>query len=183
LTKEEEANLFAAVSTPFERLRPIIILALNTGMRRGEIIGLKWTHLDWQKETIAVVDTKNGEDRVIPMNRTVKELLLTLWRERTGEKVFSEKVGAVTRSFRRPTEKAEIESFHFHDLRHCFATSLAAHTDAFTLAALMGHKTLAMTVRYTHPTDDGKRRAVMLLNNAGQENLTIEFPSQKTKAG
>ena len=75
-------------------------------------------------------------------------------------------------------------NFHFHNLRHTLATRLAPHTDAFTLAALLEHKILAMTARYTHPTDEGKRRAIGALSSKiAQGNVTIQFPAQAAQAG
>jgi integrase len=183
LTDAEEKQLMDAIAGPFERLRPIIILALNTGMRQGEIVGLKWSNVDWQREIIQVTNTKNADDRAIPMNDTMKALLLKLWRDRSTERVFNEQAGPVSYSFRRLARNAKLVDFHFHDLRHTFATRLAPHTDAFTLAALLGHKTLAMTARYTHATAEGKRRAVVALNNVGQDSVTIVFPAQAAQAG
>jgi integrase len=189
LTDAEEEQLMAAINEHYERLRPIIIVALNTGMRQGEIVSLKWSQVDWQRNLITVINTKNGVDRTIPMNETVRDLLIRRWREAEQSKarIFDEPALLVCHSFSRLAERAGLIDFKFHDLRHTFATRLAPHTDAFTLAALLGHKTLAMTARYTHPTDEGKRRAIAALNaqasKTGQENVTIDFPAQISKAG
>jgi integrase len=183
LTGAEEEQLMAAITEQYERLRPLIILALNTGMRQGEIVSLTWSQIDWQRNLVAVTNTKNGIDRTIPMNETVKDLLIGLWRDHTTPRIFDVKPGAVSMSFHRLAARAGLTDCTFHDLRHCFATRLASHTDAFTLAALLGHKTLAMTARYTHPTDDSKRQAIVALSKAGQENVTIEFPARAGKAG
>lgn len=189
LTNAEEEQLMAAITEPFERLRPVIIFALNTGMRQGEVASLTWPQVDWQRNLIAVTNTKNGVDRTIPMGETVKEVLIKLWRDSNGSraKVFSESAKEICDSFRRLAKRAKLVDFRFHDLWHTFATRLAPYTDAFTLAALLGHKTLAMTARYTHPTDEGKRRAIAALSalasKAGQENVTIDFPAQVSKAG
>jgi integrase len=89
--------------------------------------------------------------------------------------------------FSRLARRAKIVDFHFHDLRHTFATRLAPFTDAFTLAALLGHKTLAMTARYTHPTNDSKRRAIAGLSSqaqkSGHKNATIDISTRTSKAG
>jgi integrase len=180
LTEDEEQSLMATVETRFQWLRPIIVLALNTGMRQAEITGLAWQQIDWQRNLINVVKTKNGTDRTIPMNEVVKDMLLRMWREKSGDRVFTASSGTVCLTFRRLASVAGLSNFHFHDLRHSFATRLAPHTDAFTLAALLGHKTLAMTARYTHPTDEGKRRAIAIL---GRENVTIQFPAKQAHAG
>jgi integrase len=189
LTEAEEEQLMTAITKPYERLRPLIILALNTGMRQGEIVNLTWPQVDWRRNLIIVTNTKSGDDRTIPMNETVKDLLVRRWREsdQLNAKVFQISADVVCTTFHRLAQRAKLIDFRFHDLRHTFATRLAPHTDVFTLAALLGHKTLAMTARYTHPTDDGKRRAIAVLNalarKAGQENVTIDFPAQVSKAG
>jgi len=85
---------------------------------------------------------------------------------------------AVNQSFWRAVRRAGLVNFRFHDLRHTFATRLAeAGVDAFTLAVLLGHRTLEMTRRYTHPSDDSKRRAIVLLENYNfsQESVKIEM--------
>jgi integrase len=117
------------------------------------------------------------------MNNITKPLLLTLWRDRNGEPIFNERADLISRCFSRLVRKAHLVDFHFHDLRHTFATRLAPHTDAFTLAALLGHKSSAMTARYTHPTDEGKRKAVAVLNHLGQESVTIQFLAPAAQAG
>lgn len=67
-----------AITARFERLRPVIILALNTGMRQGEITSLAWSDIDWERNLVNVIDTKNGDDRIVPMNPVMKDLLLKL---------------------------------------------------------------------------------------------------------
>jgi integrase len=145
--------------------------------------------VDWQRNLIWVTNTKSGADRSVTMNETVKDLLIGLWREadRSKSRIFDEEAGPVSSAFHRLSVSAGLVDFKFHDLRHTCATRIAPHTDAFTLAALLGHKTLAMTARYTHPTDDGKRRASAAQSGAaskvGRENVTIEFPARASKAG
>lgn len=93
-----------------------------------------------------------------------------------------------SQSFPYLVRRAKLVDFCFHDLRHTFATRLAeSGTDAFTLAALLGHQTLAMTSRYTHPTDEGKRRAIASLSayeeNPGQENHKVASFDRTSKVG
>lgn len=190
LTVSEETQLMDAITHRYERLRPLIILALNTGMRQGEILSLAWPQIDWERNLIIVVNTKNNHDRTIPMNEPVKELLVKLWREsdKASEQLFKEYGKAITLTFTRLAHRSGLMGFRFHDLRHTFATRLAeAGTDAFTLAALLGHRTIAMTARYTHPTDDGKRRAIAALSRynekSGHKNVTIDMATRTSKAG
>ena len=169
-----------ALTGPYERLHPLIVIALNTGMRQAEIAGLTWPQIDWERNLIYVINTKDAHDRTIPMNAVVKDLLLRLWRNREADnpRIFTVSAKKVSLSFARLTERSGIVDFHFHDLRHTFATRLAeAGTDAFTLAALLGHRTLSMTARYTHPTDEGKRGRWPLLMTITRILVTIASQS------
>jgi integrase len=138
-------------------LRPIVVLALNTGMRRGEILGLEWKNVDLTRGLIYVTNTKSGKDRVIPLNQAARFALESV--KQTGQRVFD--VDWMKVAWSAALRDAKIDDFGFHDLRHTAATRLAdAGTDAFTIAAILGHSTIQMSARYTHATDERKRRAV-----------------------
>lgn len=157
LTTDEEEKLMAALNGRRAHLRPIVVIALNTGMRRGEILGLTWSNVDLVRGLIYVTNTKSGVNRIIPINKTVKAELEAL--EREGERVFN--IDWIKRSFMSALREAKIKNFRFHDLRHTAATRLAdAGADAFTIAAILGHSTIQMSARYTHATDERKRRAL-----------------------
>lgn len=151
LVIEEEEALLAGLSGCYLRLKPIVIIALNSGMRLGEIVNLSWNQIEWERNRINVVNTKNALDRTIPMSQVVKDLLIQLWRNsnKSNPRVFpNEKSNAIGLSFRLLVKRVKLNDFRFHDLRHTFATRLAeSGVDAFTIAALLGHKTLAMTQR------------------------------------
>ena len=146
LSEEEETRLLEAVklSTKSQHLEPIIITALNTGMRKGEILNLKWSNVDFKTGHILVGGTKNGGMRKIPMN---DKLTLTLERGKKvsrGEFVFSENGRPyldVKRGWWTALRKAGIENFRFHDLRHTFGSRLGMKgVDIRTIQELMGHK-------------------------------------------
>jgi len=114
---------------------------------------------------VHVRQSKSGRPRTIPLNATAQTLLARL--PKTSEYVFpspkkeTRRVNDVGRQFERAVKKAKIVDFHFHDLRHTAATRMAdAGADPFTLAAILGHSDIRMTARYTHATDEAKRRAV-----------------------
>lgn len=163
LSTEEEARLFEAIGDDW-RLAAIVTLALHTGMRRGEIFKLEWKHVDFVRKIINVQDTKSGHDRVIPMSTVIEDMLQSL--PRTSEYVFiSDTTNAnffdVKLNWQRAKKAAGLVDFRFHDLRHTAATRMAdAGADAFTIMSILGHTTFQMSARYTHATDEAKRRAV-----------------------
>lgn len=116
------------------------------------------------------------------MTVAARELLLKLWREGEGAgPVFPDhSAHNVSDRFGDAVRGAKIPDFHFHDLRHTFATRLAeAGTDAFTLAALLGHRQIQMTARYTHPTDASKRRAMAVLEQSRHNSVTTKVVELK----
>ena len=129
-------------------LRPIVITALNTGMRKREILGLQWDQVDLKHGFILLGITKNGEKREIPINKTLRETLMALPRHIKIPFVFwSNKEGKpfkdVKSSFNSALKRAGIKDFRFHDLRHTFASHLVmAGCDLKTVQELLGHKPL-----------------------------------------
>lgn len=171
LSKEEETDLMTALEDN-ELVRQIVMVALHTGMRRGEIFNLKWFDVDFNRGLIQVRESKSNKKRMIPMNATVKMLLGGL--KRKNEYIFPSprtggKLDNIKKGFRQAIKKAGIEDFRFHDLRHTAATRMAdAGADAFTLMKILGHSDIRMTSRYTHATDAAIRRAVENLDTSAQ---------------
>lgn len=170
LSEEEEGRLLEAVesTTKSQHLTPIIITALNTGMRKGEILNLKWSNVDFKGRVITVEGTKNGEIRKIPMNQKLTEALGNAKKIACNEYVFSENgkpYGDVKTGWWTALKRARIEGLTFHSLRHTFGTRLGMNGyDIKTIAELMGHKDIKMTMRYSHPTPEHKRMAVESLD-------------------
>ena len=171
LSPEEIRRLIANAS---DWLRPIIIVALNTGMRRNEILSLRWRNADLVKLYISIEDSKSGKPRTVPMNTAVYEALLALPRE--SEFVFfnrkSKSHYVDTKSaFHAACENAKsdpndendkgIVGVRFHDLRHTAATKMIeAGVDLVTVSKILGHASIQMTMRYAHPTPENMRKAV-----------------------
>ncbi|MDX6501354.1 MAG: hypothetical protein QOG23_4614 [Blastocatellia bacterium] len=184
LSADEETALMAQLTSNSKRkhVAPVVRLALGTGMRRGELLGLRWAQVDFQRGVIYVTQTKTARDRMLPMSQQVRELLLSLRKDRKGEHVFTSKITKrarveVKRAFRAACDDAGIEDFHFHDLRHTFATRLGdAGHNSRTIAALLGHANTQMTDRYTHATDDALRAAVECANG---RRVTTASQTQK----
>ncbi len=163
LSVDEHNRLYEAIAAD-KLLFVIVTLALNTGMRRGEILKLRWEQVDFVRGILNIQNTKSGKDRVLPMNADVKNVLLSI--PRTSEYVLlNEQTGKpfvdLKERWTRARERAGIKDFRFHDLRHTAGTRLAeAGADAFVIAEILGHSDLKMTKRYVHATDEAKRRAV-----------------------
>jgi len=167
LTDEEELRLLSE-SPPY--LKSILITALNTGMRRGEIFNLKWDQVDFKQRIIKVTNTKNGKNRIIPINDLLlQELILQKKASGKNDYVFpnpdTKKPFIDTKkSFKHACREARIENLRFHDLRHTFASRLVkAGVDLITVRDLLGHFSVRVTQRYTHSSQDQKAQAVNLL--------------------
>lgn len=162
-------DLNSVISSCPKWLHPIIIIALYSGMRRSEILKLKWSDIDFNLKTITLTETKSGERRIIPISEKLFDLLNTLPGWRKEEKVFPNINGnMVTMAFRRACRNASIKDFRFHDLRHTFASQLAMRgvTERF-LQELLGHKDPRMTKRYSHLSNEALKRAVDKLDDLG----------------
>ncbi len=165
LGEKEIGRLYDACA---EHLKPIVTVALNTGMRKEEILNLKREDLDFQSRIIYVLDTKNSERREIPMNDIVCRTLLAA-REKTDSpwvfcKKNGERYGNVRKAFEGARKRAGIVDFRFHDLRHTFASHLVmAGVDLKTVQELLGHKSFEMTLRYAHLSPEHKKAALDIL--------------------
>ena len=128
----------------------IITIAINTGMRRSEITALQWKNIDLIKRTARLLDTKNGDDRTIPLNSETIAVLKKQARNLNGY-AFNIRSDSITQAFERVRNKAGIKNLRFHDLRH-EATSrfFEMGLNIMEVSSITGHKDLAMLKRYTH---------------------------------
>jgi integrase len=175
LSSDEEARLLAVCTGPREHLKPIIVLAVNTGMRRGDLLGLTWSRVDFERGLIFVPNHKAGDGRGhwLPMNSVVRSELVALsFQRRDDQRVFG--VGDIKTAWKTARRLAGIEGLRLHDLRHTAATRLAdAGCDAFTIAAILGHSSIQMSARYTHASDERKRRALEAIVSKPESPVTI----------
>jgi integrase len=157
LTYEEEQKLLYACEPKVNRniyTRPFVILALETAMRRGELLGLKWINIDIHKRTAFILLTKNGESRTVPLSTRAIETLQALPRSIDG-RVLPINFAALETNFKRARERAELLDLRIHDLRHTAITRLAEKLpNLIELSAVSGHKSLAMLKRYYHPNPE-----------------------------
>jgi len=163
-----ELNL--VVSAAPEWLRPIIQLAVFTGMRRSEILGLRWLDLDLRHDRILLPQTKNGDGRIVYLNRSAGEVLAGLLREDVNatDPVFPDlNPEWVSLAFLRACRRVKIHDFRFHDLRHTAASWMRMRgADIHTVAQILGHKDLRMAARYQHLSPAFLAEAVAKLDEA-----------------
>lgn len=183
LTEEEFIRLY---DNSADHLKPILLCAISTGMRKGEILNLKWEDVNFHNDTITVRDSKNFDFRIIQINETLKGLLKQLHETSSNAFVFNYKgqpVKEVTRSFKTALKKSGVPKCRFHDLRHTFATRLVMNgVDLVTVQELMGHKSILMTKRYSHPTPEHKKRAVELISMKIPPHTNSDIVNIATKA-
>ncbi len=168
LTDEDMRRLIA--STP-ERTRPVVEIALLTGMRLSEILSLRWSQISFpaRRLTISVTNSKSKKERTIPLGRDLLDVLQGI--ERRSDYVFPNGKTHI-KSIRKPFAVACKEAgiargrdvgIVFHDLRHVAASQLVRVINVMTASRILGHSSVEMTMRYVHPTDSDKRAALEAL--------------------
>lgn len=158
LTEDELGRLYEALTPKIKSsnhwILPLTKFALESAMRRGEILGLRWKHIDLNKRTAFIPLTKNGESRLVPLSTAAVQILMQLPRNLDGQ-VFPVTPFTLSAAIDRARIKAELGDFHFHDLRHMAITRLAEKLpNLIELSAVSGHKSLAMLKRYYHPNPE-----------------------------
>lgn len=185
LTPEEEKRMFEAIEYhytmsskvngeyefyPYIHLKNIIICALQTGMRRGEIFNLKWGQIDLKTGYIEVLKTKSGKARKIPISPRLRLTLEEMLIDKQSEYVFvnpetSKPYVDIKKAFSSLLEKAEIKNFRFHDLRHTVATRMVeGGADLLVVQEILGHSNIQTTMRYSHPVPERKKNAIDILS-------------------
>jgi len=171
LSDGERQRLLDAAAVHGPSFYALIVLALSTGMRRGEMISLRWSQIDFPRGRITLLKTKNGEIRVVPLAGKAHELLLQLAKVRKidCDLVFSGDVAGRPFCIQKPwystMRAAGITNFRFHDLRHSAASYLAMNgASMLDIAAVLGHKTLQMVKRYSHLSDAHTGQVVLRMN-------------------
>ena len=170
LTRDEELRLLAACENRYQRhVRPILICALDTGMRRGEIFGLKWSDVDFDERvlTIRAFNTKTMKERQVSLTTRLTLELEKLWE--SSPKVRDQLVFGFTnnvkKSFTSVRTKAGLPDIRFHDLRHTAATRLvAAHLPLPEVGRVLGHTQANTTYRYVNANIETTRRAAAALD-------------------
>jgi len=169
---ERERFLNACQASSNKLLYLCVILALSTGMRQGELMGLKWQDVNLKDGYLILHETKNGERRRVPLAGHGLELLHEYAKIRRIDtnlllpgNIHSDKPIDLRKPFETALKMAEINDFHWHDLRHCTASYLAMNGASLAeIAEVLGHKTLAMVKRYAHLSDGHVSNVVSSMN-------------------
>ncbi|HOE16632.1 MAG TPA: site-specific integrase [Syntrophorhabdaceae bacterium] len=165
LTIEKEKILLECATNP-QWLRTLLMVALHSGLRRGEILNLSWADIDLKRRIIEVVKSKNGEKRAIPMSNTLYDVFANVKVRAISGPVFPISVRSLRVAFEKTLKKAEIQDFKFHDLRHTFATRLVQNgVDIYKVKELLGHKSITMTMRYAHHYPESLRGSIEILDS------------------
>ncbi len=188
LNDDEETVLRAKIQETYPNGEAEFDLALNTGMRRGEQYRLRWQDVNLETGIITIPLSKNGEKRHVPLNSAARAALDTLWDRRKAPGYVCpgvedhERARDWRRWFENAVIAAKIENFRWHDLRHTFASRLVmAEIDLRTVQELLGHKTIAMTVRYSHLSPTHLREAVERLTEKPTDTTTSTEQSSRAQ--
>lgn len=172
LSDDERTRLLEACKkSESEYLFTVVVLALSTGARKMEILGLKWRDVDLSRGVITLYETKNGECRVL----ILRSLALELMKQHSKIRALNCDLVFPAKSFEKPIDlttpwetalkRADINDFRFHDLRHSAASYLAMSGASIAeIAEVLGHRTFSMTKRYTHLSDSHKNSVVEKMN-------------------
>ena len=201
LTDKEQAALLSHCQGA---TKMIVLIALKTGLRRGEIMNLKWqqspgsNYVDFANNVIVIHEglSKSGKSRYIPMAESLKIAFENFPRQNGSDYIFfnpetGKPVGSVKASFQVALKKAGITDFKFHDLRHTFASQLVMKgVDLYTVKELLGHSTVQMTERYAHLKPEKMREAIgklekrcLLLDDIGYNKGSKNCSSENDEPG
>ncbi len=172
LSASELNTLLDAVSQSTETyLWPVVLIALSTGARWSEILGLRWQNVDFKHNIIRLEQTKNDERRSVPIGQDLRKILKYHHKDRRldTDLLFPRSDGKAPKQIRKQWEaalkKSEVPDFHFHDLRHTCASNLAmGGASLLEIAEILGHKTIQVTQRYSHLTKTHTAEVVERMN-------------------
>jgi len=188
-TLEEEERILASCDGQIRgQLRDIVELALNTGLRKQEILDLERSDVDLSRRILTVVKSKNKKKRTIPLNERAMAVLRRrlevpnirgyIFHTEKGTKITSRNL---SRAFYKALKKADVKDFRFHDLRHTFATRLVqAGVELYKVSKLLGHKDVSTTQRYAHHYPESLRDGVEILDNFSVKDK-VELPRNLQK--
>lgn len=163
-------------------LKPIILIAKNTGLRLANVVFLRWDQVDLEQNFITILDTemKNNHSLGVPLNNIASNVLNHLAKNKRGKFVFCRENGkpytrwGASQRFKKTCVKVKLPEYRFHDLRHDFCSKLVQKgADLYKVMALAGHKDIASTQRYAHLRRDDLRDSIELLNS---DDLLYLYP-------
>jgi integrase len=177
--RERSREILPSLPHYGDHVTPAVLLAINTGLRRGELLKLRWKSIDFARRLLTVEgpDSKTRQTRHVPLNGEAMRVLES-WREQSGDgpRVFEISTGFKT-AWGHILKRANIVVFRWHDLRHHFASRLVQHgVPLNTVRDLLGHSSIAMSLCYAHLAPDQRREAVAMLNQKRILALTVRLP-------
>ena len=168
---ELDRLLMAGKASRNSLLVPVILFALVTGMRRGEILAMQWTHIDRLAQSLLIPTTKNGHARTIPLIPEAFQILDLA--PQSQDRVFPITANCLRLSWERLRKRAGLDDLHFHDLRHeAISRFFEAGLSVPEVALISGHRDARMLFRYTHPM-----RTQIIFKLAGKQVLGLAAPS------
>jgi len=189
LSEPEATRLLAACEESKNGvLTAVVTVALHTGMRRGEILGLTWERVDFSRGVLILEQTKSGKRREVPMNRAVYDALTALPEPHEAGLVFTKRDGRawgqVRTAFELACQRGKVFDFRFHDLRHTCASWLIMRGRSLKeVQELLGHRDFKMTLRYAHLSPDRLREAVASLETFSTQSTqsAVDSPPASRK--
>jgi integrase len=184
LGKEQEARLIAAAP---DYIRDLLAFDLNTGLRRSDLLGLKWESVDMERREIRLVVKKNQKLHELPLNDVAFGVLGR--QKRVSEFVFinpltKKPVKDVRVALAKTAERAGVPKLTWHMLRHTIATRLLEVTDMVTVQEVLGHQSINTTKRYTHPGKQRKRGAMdLLVKRPSNDDNAVPMPANDNISG
>ena len=168
LSREEISSLLSCITKPW--LADVVECALHTGLRKQEVLNLKWEQV--QDDFLYIQDTKTEEPREIPVNAYLSKLLSHISARNRVKSTFvfhrgdGQKINGIAQPWKAALEKAGIKNFRFHDLRHTFASHFCMQGGHLkTLQKILGHSDISQTMRYSHLSPEFAKEQVQLLND------------------
>ena len=185
LTLDEEKKLL--IASP-KWLQDIIVFAINTGLRQSEILDIKWSQVDMNRRVIIILEQKNGGVDTLPLNETAIRVLKGRCNQNPlhCDMVFPSNTGTrmsnrnLFRAFANATDRAKVNNFRFHDLRHTFATRLVqSGVEIYAVQMLGRWKNISMVRRYAHHNVESLRSSIEVMDEFKDTPITILSQSQK----
>lgn len=180
LSEKEEKRLLKVLSTPeYEYLKGIVIVALNTALRRQNILDLTWEQIDLTGRVIEITENKSNKHILKPINDTLYEYLTSIPEEKRNGYVFinyytGKKCKEIKRAWKTAKEKANLTDFRFHDLKHTVGTRLAEKcVPVPVIKEVLDHSDIKTTMRYVHTADKQILSAMNLLNSNRKDSVVI----------
>lgn len=187
LAGAEEERLLHVLEKRCPRNIPAFLISIHTGMRAGEQFSLHWSQVSLDRKVVSLYRTKAGKARHIPLNSTALNAFRRLWKENGGtDPVFPNRAGDPLRGardwFEPAVAEAKLDAYTWHCNRHTFASRLVmAGVDIRTVAALLGHSTIQMTMRYAHLAPNREQQAVDRLVSESSQSVVTKSATRRSK--